>query len=146
MRDSLQGSEWRQRQDCAAEKPMAYYVKFEFFIPEVKQASPQKAEARTRLIERFRKAAARNYGGWTGWDPDTPGLVGEWRQGRKIVPDMLLSMWVLVDAGVFEEALEDFTRWKRLFERRLDQRMLLVTHQLVETIGSLDSKKASGGN
>src|SRR5262245_37494470 len=109
---------------------MAYYVRFEFFVPVYMEGPEATAKNRLRafLVNEFRKAAKRKYGGSTGWNPNVPGLVGAWTPGRKTIPDELSPIWVLVSASSFESALEDFAAWKRLFEEKLGEDVLLVTH------------------
>lgn len=120
---------------------MAYYERFEFFIPKRPNEESEKEKLRALLVGRFRETAAAKYGGSTGWNPQMPGLLGEWRQGRKTIPDELITIWVLVDAASAEEALEDFKAWKSRFEQGLGEKFILVTHYLIETIGSLTARR-----
>lgn len=120
---------------------MAYYEKFEFFIPKGPSEASEKETLRAFLLTQFRKSAAKKYGGSTGWNPEVPGLLGEWRQGRKTVPDELITIWILVDAAFAEEALEDLTLWKERFEQAFGEKFILVTHFLISTIGSLKNPR-----
>ncbi|MBI4450281.1 hypothetical protein HY634_04430 [Candidatus Uhrbacteria bacterium] len=125
---------------------MANYVKFEFFIPLARSEEDHEA-ARVRgfLIAEFRKALRARYGGWTGWNPSSAALIGEWVDDGEVVPDQLVPIWVLVEAGrTADEALQSLSDWKELFERHLNERIVLATHYMIQTIGRLDREKSDG--
>ncbi len=121
---------------------MAYYVKFEFFLPVYPESQFQRNRDQALLIRELRKFASRKYGGSTMWNPQVPGFLGEWESEGETVSDEVVPLWVFVKAGWFDEALRTFADWKREFENRLKERVIAVTYHLIQTIGDLETEDA----
>ncbi|MBI4450279.1 hypothetical protein HY634_04420 [Candidatus Uhrbacteria bacterium] len=92
-------------------------------------------------MKQFRLSAVKRYGGATRWAPALQGLAGEWMQGARTIPDEITPVWVMIGAGIADEALEDLAAWKAAFEEGLGEQVILVSHHVVETIVRLQPRR-----
>ena len=120
---------------------MPFQLNVEFLVP-TWPGHKKKDRVRHLLVRSFRRMANRKFGGSTGWNPFMPApYAGEWKRGRRTLPDLLQPLWVLVNVERADEALSEFTAWKYIFERVLNQREVLVRHSLTQTLGKLEKEK-----
>jgi len=117
-------------------------------------------KASTRLIATFCSKVVRQFKGYTSSLPvgrasglfhrflgmgfecaspisTHPSHWGEYLCRGKRVPDALLSVSILVDAGKADESLEFMKEWKRKFEMTLKQDFVLITHDIKNVVGRL---------
>jgi hypothetical protein len=94
-------------------------------------------------VKRFITATRKRYQGITQVHPIAPTPYKGWWQERPGAPisiDQLTSLFCLVRLGLEEKGIRHFTRWKRIFEKSLDQDVILVTYFPVRIIGNFLSQ------
>ena len=127
---------------------MAYYTRFEFYIPvvyKITDQDPQTNKKRSRvealpgeLLRQFVEAATKRFGGITQTDPMGPAPFKGWWQKKNqktVVIDRLTYLFGLVKIYESEEAREFFSEWKHTLESTLQQQEILVVYFPVQTIG-----------
>jgi hypothetical protein len=129
---------------------LAEYVRYDVYIPvqywvikkdPVTRAVLERIPRTTDelLIDAFVAACVDEFGGATRFHPRPAPYPykGLWRESStsEFEVDRLTAVFVLVKSHDEERALPFFTDWKRRLERRTHQKIILVTHQIVHTIG-----------
>jgi hypothetical protein len=128
---------------------MSHCTRFEVYLP-VLYTVEEKNESGlpiiktygldSKLVARFTGIIRSQYHGVTQAHPESePALKGWWQQSRggPIDVDHLTYLHCLVRTDQTDGALTFFNRWKNRLEARLHQKVILVVHYTVQTIGNL---------
>lgn len=127
---------------------MAYYTRFEIYIPVVYRITdedPQVGKKRSEvhalsdeLLREFIDATRKEFEGITQANPVGPAPFKGWwqKKNRKtIVIDHLTYVFGLAKIHESDDATRFFSQWKERFESSLEQQEILVIYFPVQTIG-----------
>jgi len=115
---------------------MAQCVRYEIILPlEYRPASrKRRISIPPSDYDSFFQRIVRDYGGCTATNPYSPSpYVGFWKGQAENV----LTAFVLVPSRKESQALKDFRRWKDELEKKYRQKLILIFHYNVATIGEL---------
>ena len=115
---------------------MAQCVRYEIILPLQYRPTDQRKSISIPPADYdsfFRRIVAR-YGGCTATNPYSPSpYLGIWKGQAENV----LTAFVLVPSRNVRQAQNDFTRWKDQLEKKYNQKLILIFHHNVNTIGEL---------
>jgi len=115
---------------------MAQCIRYEIILPiEYREPSGKKhISIPPADYDLFFRRIVKDYGGCTATNPYSPSpYVGMWKGQVENV----LTAFVLVPSRKQGQAMRDFTRWKNALERKYNQKLILIFHYSVNTIGEL---------
>lgn len=128
---------------------MSHCTRFEVYLPLLYTVEEQDGEGLpvmktygldARLVARFTAVIRSQYHGVTQAHPENaPALKGWWQQSRGggIDIDHITYLHCLVRTDQTDGALTFFNRWKNRLEDRLHQKVILMVHYPVQTVGNL---------
>jgi len=115
---------------------MAQCVRYDSILPiEYRPASQKKTISIPPTdYDAFFRRIVKDYGGCTATNPYSPSpYVGIWKGQAENV----LTAFVLIPSRKERQALKDFTQWKDELEKKYNQKLILIFHHSVNTIGEL---------